>query len=52
MREASLSPSAANTADDLRADDTSLVVLTRGDTTLVVAPDVGGSIAAYYSVEG
>ena len=53
MREASLSPSAVNTADALRADDdASLVVLTRGDTTLVVAPEVGGSIAAYYSADG
>ncbi|SEI51421.1 aldose 1-epimerase [Paraburkholderia diazotrophica] len=48
MREAFFKPSAADMATDLRIDDPALVVLTSGDTTLVVAPDVGGSIAAYY----
>lgn len=48
MREAFLNSSEADTATDLRIDDPSLIVLTSGDTTLVVAPDVGGSIAAYY----
>jgi aldose 1-epimerase len=52
MREASLSPSAADTASDLRIDHPSLVALTHGDTTLAIAPEVGGSIAAYYSAEG
>jgi len=46
MREASFHPPAI----DLRIDDPSLVVLSSGDTTLVVAPEVGGSIAAYFDV--
>ncbi|ALL63371.1 aldose epimerase family protein [Paraburkholderia caribensis MBA4] len=50
MREASLHPSAADPATDLQIDDPSLVVLASGDTTLVVAPEVGGSIAAYFDV--
>ncbi|WP_109480781.1 aldose 1-epimerase [Paraburkholderia sp. C35] len=48
MREAIPHPSAADFATDLRIDDPSLVVLSSGDTTLVVAPEVGGAIAAYF----
>ncbi|MEI5997236.1 aldose 1-epimerase [Paraburkholderia bengalensis] len=47
MREALSNPFAADPATDLRIDDPSLVVLSSGATTLVVAPQVGGSIAAY-----
>ena len=50
MREAFLHSSAADPATDLRIDDASLVVLSSGETTLVVAPNVGGAIAAYYGV--
>ncbi|HWT37542.1 MAG TPA: aldose 1-epimerase [Paraburkholderia sp.] len=50
MREAFLHSSAADPATDLRIGDASLVVLSSGETTLVVAPEVGGSIAAYYGV--
>lgn len=50
MREAFPNPLADDSATDLRLDDPSLVVLSSGDTTLVVAPEVGGSIAAYFDV--
>jgi aldose 1-epimerase len=37
-------------ATDLNLEDPALVVLSSGETTVVVAPEVGGSIAAYYGV--
>jgi aldose 1-epimerase len=50
MRDASLNPIQSSAADGLSLDDPALIALASGSMRLLVAPHVGGSIAAYYEV--
>lgn len=50
MREVSLNPIRLAATDALSLDDPDLIVLSSGNMRVVVAPHVGGSIAAYYEL--
>ncbi|HEY1996776.1 aldose 1-epimerase [Paraburkholderia sp.] len=48
MRDVSLNPVRLAAADALALDDPALIALSSGNMRVLVAPHVGGSIAAYY----
>ena len=50
MRDVSLNPIRPAAAEAFQLDDPALIALASGTMRLLVAPHVGGSIAAYYEI--
>jgi aldose 1-epimerase len=50
MRDVSLNPIRPATTEAFQLDDPALIALASGTMRLLVAPHVGGSIAAYYEI--